>query len=857
MLLSYGILSLAYVGLLVPSWAYILARCDTSACPGYTVTDKQVTDIGFTASLTLAGIPCNAYGNDISDLNLKVTFDTENRIHVHIYDRAGKQYQIPSAVIPLDEGNNMQQKRSRLKFDCFQDPTTGFGFKVARGGEVIFDTSGHPLIFEDQYIEVTSRLPNNANIYGLGEAPDYFRRDPDNTIKTLWNREAAGEFGKNAYGSHTIYMELRKERFHGVYLYNSHGMDIVLANNTIQYRVLGGTADFYFFSGPGALDVIDQYTELVGRPYRVPYWSLGLHNCRYGYKDIQEVNDVVSNYSKANIPLEAVWSDVDYMDNARGFTFDPVNYPLDEMQKQLEQLHANNQKRVLIVHPAIQHNTSYAPYARGNEADVFVKNPDESEYITQVWPGYSVLPDWFSKNANSWWGGELTRFLSELPLDGLWIDMNEPSTFCTGSCGSGRPADEVPPYPWEIPSQPHRPLDKTNKLLVPPYAIHQALVELSDNTIETTAINAIGIPEYHTHNLYGYMHSMATYNFLTQYRPNIRPFLLSPTTFAGSGKYVSHWVGDNHSNFFDLHISIVAMLDFGIFGIPMMGADICGFEDDATEELCTRWIEVGAFYPFARDHNAYGARPQELYRWPMVAEASRRALGIRYALLPYIYTNLQLSVEKGWPLARALIFEFPGTADAAGNDRQFLVGDSLLVSPVLTEGATSVDALIPKGIWYDWYTYEKIEGEDKNVTLDAPLEHINVHVRGGKILPAQIPALTTADSRKNDFYLVVATDENISATGKLYYDDGETFNTLHRWIGLKYSDDLLFINQISGDYDIAPPLAKIVLLGVADVRSVMVNNQSVSSSITRVNGSSIIDGLSIKLNERNVISFDN
>ncbi|KAI9504988.1 glycoside hydrolase family 31 protein [Coemansia spiralis] len=853
---SYSLFVLAYLGHAAPVWASNLAKRDISSCPGYTITSKQSTAGGFTVNLELAGAPCNIYGNDILSLNLQVTFDTQNRLHLHIQDTDRKQYQIPGTIIPLNGGGGVSKDNSNLKFDYFQDTNTGFGFRIKRDDEVIFDTSGHSLIFEDQYIEVTSSLPSSANIYGIGEAPDYFRRDTNNTIKTLWNREAAGEFGKNSYGSHTIYMELRKDKFHGAYLHNSHGMDIVLANNTIQYRILGGTADFYFFNGPSALDVINQYTELVGRPYRVPYWSLGLHNCRYGYKDIYEVNEVIANYSKANIPLEAVWSDVDYMDNARGFTFDPVNYPLDEMQKQLEQLHAHNQKRVLIVHPAIQHNVSYAPYARGDQAGVFVKNLDGSEYITQVWPGYSVLPDWFAKNADSWWGGELTRFLSELSIDGLWIDMNEPSTFCTGSCGTGRPADEVPPYPWTIPPQSHRPLNTTNKLLVPPYSIHQALVELSDSTIETTAINAQGLAEYYTHNLYGYMHSKATYKFLTQYRPNVRPFLLSPTTFAGSGKYVSHWVGDNHSNFFDLHVSIASMLDFGIFGIPMMGADICGFEDDTTEELCARWAEVGAFYPFARNHNAYGAIPQELYRWPSVAEASRRALGIRYALLPYIYTNLQLAVEKGWPLARALIFEFPGTSDAIDNDRQFLVGDSLLISPVITEGATSVDALFPQGIWYDWYTYSQIQGKNKNITLDAPLEHVNVHIRGGKILPAQVPALTTTDSRKNDFYLIVAADANNCSSGKLYYDDGETFTTDHRWIDLKYADNMLFINQIEGSYTISPPLTKILLLGVADVQTVVVNDSHVNGNITNINGASIIDELSIDLNKRTVVSFD-
>ncbi|KAJ2884548.1 hypothetical protein IWW38_005417, partial [Coemansia aciculifera] len=425
-------------------------------------------------------------------------------------------------------------------------------------------------------------------------------------------------------------MELRDGRFHGAYLHNSHGMDIVLANSTIQYRVLGGTADFYFFAGPSALDVIDQYTALVGRPSRIPYWSLGFHNCRYGYKSVYEVNEAISNYSKANIPLEVAWTDIDYMDRTLDFTFDPVNFPLAEMQKQLAYLHERDQKMVLISDPAIQYNRSYDVYVRGHEQDVFIKNADGSEFIGQVWPGYTVFPDWFAPNTTDWWSDELKRYFDQLPFDGMWIDMNEAASFCTGSCGSGKAAGDIPQLPWILDSPPaDRPLDTSNTLLVPPYAIHNHETELSVKTIETTARHANGVHEYHVHNLYGHMESMATRSFLLNYRPDKRPFILSRSTFSGSGALVSHWTGDNSATWKDLHISIASAFDFGIFGIPMVGADICGFFGNTTEELCARWIEVGAFYPFSRAHNSIGSAPQELYRWPTVAEASRRVLGIR------------------------------------------------------------------------------------------------------------------------------------------------------------------------------------------------------------------------------------
>ncbi|KAJ1890846.1 hypothetical protein LPJ66_007249, partial [Kickxella alabastrina] len=626
---------------------FVHVSATRSACPGYAVTNFTRAKQGFEASLVLAGPPCNAYGKDIFYLTLGIRFDTQNRLHVHIKDTVEKQYQIPRAVITLDSGSGVSENDSNLKFTHVQDAQSGFGFKVQRGDDVIFDTTGRPLIFEDQYIEITSSLPKNANIYGIGETPDYFRRNTANTTKTLWNRDAHDPLGENVYGSHSIYMELRKGKFHGAYLHNSHGMDIVMANDTIQYRLLGGTADLYFFGGQSALDVIDQYTELVGRPNRIPYWSLGFHNCRYGYKSVYVVNEVIANYSKAQIPLEVAWTDIDYMENTRDFTFDPVNFPLSEMQKQLKYLHSRNQRMVLMTDPAIQRNTSYETYVRGHELNVFIKNPDGSEYVGHVWPGYTVFPDWFGNNTDTWWHAELQQYFDQLPIDGMWIDMNEATSFCTGSCGSGQPTDKVPPFPWLVsPSEPPcRKLNTSNPFLVPPYAIHNPQIEISDNTIETTAVHANGVIEYHVHNLYGYMQSKTTRDFLLAYRQNKRPFLLSRSTFAGSGALVNHWTGDNEATWQDLHISISSVFDFGIFGIPMVGADICGFTGNTTEELCARWIEVGAFYPFSRNHNAIGMESQELYLWESVAEASRRALAVRYKLLPYFYTMYQYSVE--------------------------------------------------------------------------------------------------------------------------------------------------------------------------------------------------------------------
>ncbi|KAJ2653614.1 hypothetical protein IWW40_000308 [Coemansia sp. RSA 1250] len=827
----------------------------TASCPGYKAYHVVETSNGLQASLVLNGAPCNVFGQDISELMIDVSFDTDSRLHVHISDTAKVQYQIPSSVISLSKGQPGNRDNKNMEFIHTHNETTGFGFKVVRDNEVIFDTIGHVLVFEDQYLELTSSVPNDANIYGLGETPGWFRRNPYNTTITLWNRDTPALFEENGYGSHAVYMELRNSKFHGCYLHNSHGMDVVLSDGSLQYRVIGGTLDLYFFAGPTALDVVDQYTQLIGRPNRIPYWALGFHNCRFGYKSVYEVNQVIANYSAAHIPLEAAWTDIEYMEKYRDFTFDPQNFPLEEMQKQLEFLHKRRQKMVLIIDPAIHVNNEYGPYIRGQEQDVFVRNADGSEFIGQVWPGYTAFPDWFASNVSRWWSGELRRYFDQLPIDGMWIDMNEAASFCTGSCGSGKPVGTVPPLPWEKSPEPHRPLSN-DTFLVPPYAIHSRYIELSKMTLETTAVHANGIIDYHVHNLYGYMESKLIYEFLRNYRPNIRPFVLSRSTFAGSGAFISHWTGDNAATWQDMHLSIASMFEFGIFGIPMVGSDICGFYQNATEELCARWIELGAFYPFSRSHNSLFAYPQEPYRWESVAEAARRALGIRYTLLPYIYSCYQDAVERGWPVVRPLVFEYPH-AKVADNDRQLLVGDSILVSPVLSAGARTVKAFFPAGLWYSWHdSHSVIEATNDVVTLDAPLEHVNVHIRGGRIVPAQHPEMTTEQVRQNDYELLVATDSNGAAIGQLYIDDGQTLDTLHRWVDFTFHKRTLWIRQRSGQFAINHPLSKLVLLGVSGVYKALVNGEYVQCTISSIGNHTEIAGLNISLEKDSKLTLE-
>lgn len=351
----------------------------------------------------------------------------------------------------------------------------------------------------------------------------------------------------------------------------------------------------------------------------------------------------------------------------------------------------------------------------------------------------------------------------------------------------------------------------------PPYTINtwQKPNTLEGHSISTTALHAGGVTEYDFHNLWGYQQSIATYKALEAIQPGKRPFVISRSTFAGSGKWAGHWGGDNWSEWKYLRYSISQALTFSMFGMPMFGVDVGGFSGDTTPELMSRWAQLGAFFPFYRNHNGKNFIGQEFYQWPEVESAAKVALHIRYLLLPYFYTLLQQAHTSGETVLRALVWEFPELATAE-IDGQFMVGSSLLVTPVLEKGASSVEGIFPgeDTIWYDWYRQTKVEQPfNQKVSIDAPMGHIPVYIRGGRILPLQQPGYTTAESREGDWYLIAALDLNGKASGELYVDDGESIESPSKTISLSVANGKL-VSNVSGEFEIRQNLAQITVLGV-------------------------------------------
>ncbi|KAL8810111.1 MAG: hypothetical protein Q9200_002841 [Gallowayella weberi] len=917
------------------------AKDAQTLCPGYNATNVQRTAFGLTAILTLAGSACNVYGTDVETLNLTVEYQSADRLAVRIVPFSldasnSSRYILPTELVhqpTLDSNAAMSSLANDLSFVWSNDPTFSFSVYRKSTGDTLFSTTGTQLIFENQFIEFASVLPENYNLYGLGESIHALRLG-NNYTKTMWAADIGDPIDYNIYGSHPFYLDTRYYKVdeatgnltlvtsnetdatadyvaysHGVYNRNAHGQEILLRATNITWRLLGGSIDLYFYAGPTQPDVTTAFqTSAIGLPAMQQYFTFGYHQCRWGYANWSQLQEVVDNFERFGIPLENIWTDIDYMNQYRDFENDPVTFDYGTGESFLSGLHAGGRHYIPIIDSAIyvpnpgNASDAYPTFNRGNDTGSFLTNPDGSIYIGSVWPGYTVFPDWLGSGAAPWWTNEMVTWHNKIAYDGAWIDMSEVSSFCVGSCGTGNITLNPVHPPFQLPGEPGAviysypegfnlknateaaaaasasssqaaasstggaassvtptylrttPTPGTRDINHPPYVINNVQGDLAAHAVSPNATHADGSEEYDVHNLYGLQILNATYNALLTAIPGKRPFIIGRSTFPGAGKVAGHWGGDNTSLWAYMYFSISQALSFSLFGIPMFGVDTCGFNGNSDEELCNRWMQLSAFFPFYRNHNTLTAIPQEPYVWASVAEASRTAMNIRYSILPYMYTLFYLAHNTGSTVMRALAWEFPNDPSLAAVETQFFLGSALLITPVLAQGATTVNGVFPnaggKGqVYYDWYSLSpfNISSPGANITIDAPLGHIPLYIRGGYVIPTQQPAMVTRNARRNPWGVIAALSLMGTATGNLYVDDGESLVQQEvLFIEFTASQNALYASA-RGNYNDTNPLANVTVLGVQNpVSNVTFNGESVSGTSVRYNETSkalVVSGL--------------
>jgi alpha-glucosidase len=565
-------------------------------------------------------------------------------------------------------------------------------------------------------------IADGVDLYGTGEVPGPLRRNGTRTV--AWNTDAYAWHTQSLslYQSHPWVLAVRPDGSAFGVIADTPERCLIDLRQGIRFEAAGPEFPVIVIEGATPQTVVRQLGRLTGTMPLPPLWALGYHQCRYSYTPDDRVREIAHEFRERDIPCDVIWFDIDYMEGFRCFTVNTWDFP--DMRGLVADLDEQGFQTVAIIDPGIKVEPGYHVYDGGTAIDAWVRNAWGEPYRGHVWPGECVFPDFTRADVRAWWGGLYSQFL-QLGIDGVWNDMNEPAVFNVE--GKTMPLDNR----------------------------HAADPEL-------------GGPGNHArfHNVYGMLMARGTWEGVLKARPERRPFVLTRANHLGGQRWAATWTGDNVADWIHLDMSISNVLNLGLSGQPLVGPDIGGFAGAGDGRLFARWMGIGALLPFARGHTGKGNIDKEPWAFgPEVEATCRRALQVRYRLLPYLYTLMREAEQTGLPPVRPLFFADPADQRLRSQDDAFLLGDDLLVACRTTPDGPLPD-VFPAG---NWRRISIVDGDLQDPDLPA------LFLREGAALPLG-PVVEFSGERPLDtIELVVNPGADGRTAGVLYQDDGDGF----------------------------------------------------------------------------------
>lgn len=598
-------------------------------------------------------------------------------------------------------------------------------------------------------LKVTKQAPRGVRFYGLGDKAvdvDLRGRAYEN-----WNTDSyAYKRGDDPlYRSIPFYLALIEDRGYGIFLDNTYRTRFSFdrkKDRVSSFSAHGGVMNYYFIYGPELKTVTERYTRLTGTPEMPPMWSLGYHQCRWSYYPEARVRELADTFREKEIPCDAIYLDIDYMDEYRVFTWNRKLFP--DAKKMIDDLKKQGFKTVVMIDPGIKVDNDYFVYQQGLENNHFCKRPDGELVIAPVWPSKCAFPDFTNPDVRNWWADLYEPLVDDLGMGGIWNDMNEPAVF-----------------------------------------------EVKRKTFPNDIRHDFdGHPCSHkkAHNIYGMQMAKASLDGIRKHAPDRRPFLLTRANFSGGQRYAALWTGDNIASWSHLRLANEQCQRLSISGYSFVGSDVGGFVKRPDGELMARWLQLAVFHPLFRNHsmgyNVDGAaavkkdqielqkRNTDNDQEPWVygkkfTEINRQSINLRYRLLNYLYTAFYKYVEEGTPILRPLAYTNQSDNTATLRNDEFLFGEDILVSPVVQQGKKEVETYLPKGDWFHYWDNKKYEG-GAHYNIPAPIKQIPFFIRAGSVVPLREVMQYTSEREQLKPELNIYFGRN-SKTSMLYEDKEE------------------------------------------------------------------------------------
>mgnify|MGYP000283030343 FL=1 len=668
----------------------------------------------------------------------------------------------------------------------------------------IYDAADQTLICEDEkgfhweesyelggdIVKMSKAAQNGESYYGLGDKPQHLNLKGRRFENWATDSYAYGKDTDPIYKAIPFYTGLHHGKSYGIFFDNTFRTYFDFCQerrNVTSFWAQGGEMNYYFFYGPQMQDVVTSYTDLTGTPELPPLWALGYHQCKWSYYPESNVKEITNKFRELQIPCDAIYLDIDYMEGFRCFTWSKEHFP--DPKRMVKELADDGFKTVVIIDPGIKIDNEYSVFKEGLDKDYFCKRADGPYMKGKVWPGECYFPDFTRPEVREWWAGLFKELIEDIGVKGVWNDMNEPAVM------------DVP--------------GKT----FPPDVRH----------------DYDGNPCSHNkaHNIYGMQMARATYHGLKKFNYPKRPFVITRSAYSGTQRYTSTWMGDNVATWEHLQIANIQAQRLALSGFSFAGSDIGGFAEQPNGELYARWIQLGAFHPFCRTHSSGDHGDQEPWAFDEdITDVVRKFIEIRYELLPYLYTSFYQYSTDNVPMLKSLVLFDQEDNQTHYRTDEFICGNQLLICPINEPNAKGRRMYIPRGEWYNFWNKDIISG-GKETWVDADIDSMPIFVKAGAVIP-KYPIQQYVGEKVIDELTLDVYYKNGKEDSELYEDADDGYDyTKGRYSLKKFnlvgSENKLVIRiHKSGKYITTYNTFKINLFGLPfKVKSIKLDNEYV------------------------------
>lgn len=614
-------------------------------------------------------------------------------------------------------------------------------------------------------------LSEQAAVYGLGEMPRGINKRGWHYITNNTDESRHSEDKLSFYGAHNFLLVRDGSTCFGLFVdfpgkvYYDIGYT---RHDLFSFHTETPDYDLYLLSGGNENAICKEFRTLIGRSYIPPKWAFGLAQSRWGYKTEEDVREVARQYKEHDLPLDMICMDIEYMQDYADFTVNKERF--SDLAKLSADLKAQGIRLVPIIDAGVRIDPNDPTCTEGLEKGYFCKKADGTPFVAAVWPGKAYFADFLRPEVREWFGHKY-KTLTDCGIEGFWNDMNEPSLFYSperlraflNDMAALREKDNIEQEEFFL-----RVIGGAMGLMNSPADYASFYHEVDGQKVRHDQV----------HNLYGGSMTRAASEAFADLRPGQRTLLYSRSSFIGSHRYGGIWLGDNNSSWAQLLANIQMMPSVQMCGFLYSGADLCGFSSDTTPDLALRWLEFGLLTPLMRNHSAVGTRMQEYYRFPEVLPAVRNMIRLRYALLPYLYSEFMKAALENTSYFRPLAFDYPDDPDAREVEDQLLLGEGLMAAPVYVQNAHGRHVYLPEPM--KLLRLRAVDDYDEEILpaghhyIRCALDEVLLFLRPGHIVPVAQPANNTSELDDASLTLWSFLPDGESAEYRMYRDDGVT-----------------------------------------------------------------------------------